>query len=101
VTLQVRISHAARSELRELVSWWRTHRPKAPGHLAWELKRVLILLADAPNIGTLYPHRSGANIRRFRLRRTPYHVFYEVDEAGTLVTVLAVWSSMRRTGPPL
>jgi plasmid stabilization system protein ParE len=83
------------------VAWWRINRPKAPGHLPREIKRALLLLAEAPSIGILYAHRSGAPVRRLRLRRTPYHLFYEVDEPGKAVTVLAVWSSMREMGPPL
>lgn len=101
MTLAVRLSETARNQLRELLEWWRTNRPKAPGHLAREIKRALRLLAEAPRIGGPHPHATVLGVRRYRLRRTPYHLFYAVDDATRTLNVLAVWSGARGMGPTL
>ena len=42
-----------------------------------------------------------ANVRRLRIKRTPYHIYYvpKVDEGE--VVVVAVWSGTREHGPPI
>jgi plasmid stabilization system protein ParE len=99
VSLRVRFSYAAREQVRDLIQWRRENRPDERVSLARELKRVVNLIAASPEIGVV--HRSGTVIRRLRLRRTPYQIFWEVHADSGTITVLAVWSGMREEGPPL
>jgi hypothetical protein len=39
--------------------------------------------------------------RQIEEKKTPYHVFYAVDEDARVLHVLAVWSSMRGEDPPV
>jgi hypothetical protein len=40
-------------------------------------------------------------VRRYPLKKTPYQVYYQVNEEAGEVIVLSVWSAMRGHGPPL
>lgn len=42
-----------------------------------------------------------AGVRRFLLRRSRYHVYYEYDVAADLVRVVSVWGAVRGQGPDL
>ncbi len=97
--MQVRIEPPAQRQFEELVDWWRANRPAARDHLEQELSRVLDLLSRQPYIGRPYPERP--DVRTHLLRKTPYHVFYAVDDEADTLHVLAVWSAMRGEGPPL
>jgi plasmid stabilization system protein ParE len=87
--------------ISDLDGWWRENRPAAVSQVTDELERVLAFLADNPHAGRPYPHRRIPGVRKYRLQGTPYLVYYVPDiEAGEL-KVLALWSAMRKRGPPL
>ena len=65
-----------------------------------EVTRILAFLADSPNVGGLYRKLEGVEVRRMRLKKTPYHLYYRVDDDNREVEVIAVWSGMRGEGPP-
>ena len=90
----------AEADVRELGEWWRENRRAAKDAFKNELSRVLGVLADTPNIGEPYV-ADIPGVRRMRLRRTPYHVYYipRIEQAD--VVVIAVWSAQRGEGPPL
>ena len=41
------------------------------------------------------------SVRRIAMNKTPYHVYYRVNEKLNEVVIMAVWSAMRKRGPPL
>ena len=90
---------AADENIRHVDDWWMEHRPLSPHLFREELAEGLALLADAPEVGRRYAHRGIPGLRRIVLRATRYHAYYVYD--GRLVTVLSVWSSLRRRGPKL
>ena len=91
----------AEAQIAQIGAWWRENRTKAPTLFKDELERVVAVIAEAPNTGAPYRRRGIPGLRRYRLHKTPYHVYYvpRVEE-GDLV-VVAVWSSMRKRGPPI
>jgi len=101
VNLQIRILPEAERQAVELHHWWRKNRPAASVSIYDELQRIYARLIESPNFGMPYKRRGMSGVRRYRLKKTPYHVYYFIDEAVSEVVVMAVWSAMRRQGPPL
>jgi plasmid stabilization system protein ParE len=89
----------ARDQARLIDAWWREHRPRAPRLFAEELAHALALLGGVSKVGRPYPHPRREGVRRLPLRSTRYHLYYRTEE--DVVIVLAVWSSVRGTGPDL
>ena len=91
----------AEAQIKEIGAWWRENRTAAPTLFKDELKRALDLIAERPHIGAPYKRRGIRDLRRYRLGKTPYQAYYvpRVDDGE--VIVVAVWSSMRRRGPPI
>jgi plasmid stabilization system protein ParE len=99
--LRVRTTPDADDMITELDVWWSENRPAAPTLVIDELNRVLDLLSENPDAGRPHRHRRIRGLRKHRLQGTPYLVYYVPDfEAGELI-VVALWSAMRKHGPPL
>ena len=98
---RVVLAPSARDQLRDLIRWWRENRPWTGRHLPVEVKRVLKLLAEFPNLGQRYEVSGRPNLRRIRLRKTPYHLYHEPGDEPGVVLVVAAWSGVREEGPPL
>lgn len=100
MTLHVWPTEDAEAHIRELGAWWRANRPAARDVFKSALARVCDLLADSPNLGE--PYEAGiAGLRRVRLRRTPYHVYYVPRLDHGDVVLIAGWSAQRGAGPAL
>lgn len=56
-------------------------------------------LAMHPGVGAPVRRRRVKGLRRFLLRATRYHVYYVATDRT--VFVLAVWSAVRGSGPPI
>lgn len=85
----------------ELIIWWRTHRPAAAQHLPREIKRALRTLAETAYVGPPYELADTPDTRRWRLRNTPYYMYYQVQVDKGAINVAAVWSAQRGEGPPI
>jgi plasmid stabilization system protein ParE len=85
----------------ELIVWWRAHRPAAAQTLPREIKRALRGIAETPYVGAPYKRAETPNIRRWRLRHTPYYLYYQVVANVGVINVAAVWSAQRGEGPPI
>lgn len=90
----------AEQQIQELGTWWRFHRPAAKDVFKNELNRVYSVLQDTPNTGVLYDV-GIPGLRRLRLKKTPYYIYYVHRPEHQDVAVLAVWSAMRGEGPPV
>ena len=99
MSLPVRTTSEADTQIREIDDWWRGNRSASPDLFADELSAGLDIIGHAPNIGRLYRQSPVPDARRVLLKGTRYHVYYvpRVDE----VMVLAVWHARRGAGPPL
>ena len=91
----------ADADIAALAVWWSENRPAARDQFDNEIRRAWQVLAESPNVGTPYPSADIPGLRRLRLRRTPYLVYYVPRPDHGDVVVIAVWSGMRGEGPPL
>ena len=99
--MRVVFTPEAERQADEMESWWRRHRPKAPGLFAGELAEGCRLIATMPTLGATYETKSGSVVRRVLMPKTRTHVYFNVDEERDVVIVLAVWGAPRRRGPRL
>ena len=97
--LPVRTTPEADAQIREIDSWWRKNRPRAPDLFLNELSDSFDLIAGAPQIGRLYRQSPVLRVRRLLLRETRYHIYYMTTADD--VRILAVWHARRGVGPPL
>ncbi len=58
-----------------------------------------MLLCEVPSIGSLHERKRGRDIRRCRVGKTPYYLYYVVEAEA--VSILAIWSAMRSEAPPI
>jgi plasmid stabilization system protein ParE len=98
MSLRLVISQRARTQIREIIDWWRVNRPAAARRVPIGLKQVLRRIVESPNAAERYETPRGT-VRRCRIPKTPYHVYYRVG--ADIVSVAAVWSAKRGSGPPL
>jgi len=101
MSVRVEIEPTAKRELLALDAWWQEQRPSAANRVMDEYERILLLLSDAPQVGS--PHRGKGvhDVRRIHMRGTPYIVFYHHEPGTSLATIVSVWSSMRKKAPTL
>jgi plasmid stabilization system protein ParE len=99
MTLPVVVALEAERQARTIDRWWRTNRSAAPDLFRDEFAAALELIGLAPLAGRRYRGEVAVDARRVLLRSTRYHVYYTVRESDALV--VAVWSSVRGTGPDL
>ena len=101
MTLRIEIEPQATAQLDELDLWWREHRPASRTSVLDEFERALGVLREQPGVGAPYTRGGARNVRWLRLRGTPYRLFYLHEPGSEVLSVVAVWSSVRRAGPPL
>jgi len=97
--LRVEFTDGAREQVRAASAWWRENRRAAPTLFENELGAVVALLESSPLLARVFDEIRGAVVRRARLPRTRYSVYFTVHD--DLVTVHALWHGSRGSGPPL
>ncbi len=95
--MNVELSEEAAAQVETLDRWWREHRADSPDLFLDELAAAISALAEWPGRGTLYG--PVPRVRRYLLRKTRYHVYFQA--AGECVLIVAVWSALRGQGPRL
>ena len=101
MTTTIRFDPEALFQLDELDTWWRFNRRSAANQVTDEVERICAVLEETPDLGTPYPHETVADVRVMRLHKTPYRLYYKHDQDTDEIIVLALWSTMRKHGPPL
>lgn len=99
--LHVEVSALASGQIREADAWWRVNRPKAPNAIREELERASGLVAAQRRIGTRARNLMLTGVRRLRLARIRYDIYYRVTDAPAQVEILAFWHSSRGSKPPI
>jgi plasmid stabilization system protein ParE len=97
--VKVRVSPTARRQLLALAAWWSQNRPASRVRVEDALQAAVAAMAEHPALGPTYRHES--RYRTWRLRGTPYVLFYRVDDAAETVWVVVAWSAVRGSGPEL
>lgn len=99
MTYRVEFTEAARLQTLAASSWWRSNRPYAPALFERELAAALETLERAPLSAGVFDEVEGKVVRKARLPKTGYALYFTVD--GDVVTVHAAWHGARGGGPPL
>ncbi len=99
--MRIRLAREASRQISSVRAWWRQNRPSAPELFEEELKAARALILDNPEIGRPIVRRRGLWVRRVVLLETRHLVYYELNREADLITVVAVWSSVRGDGPDL
>ncbi len=92
------VAEPAERQLRVIDDWWQRNRLAAPGLFGEEFASAVETLTTHPGVGAPVRRRRFKGLRRFLLRATRYHIYYVATDRT--VTVLAVWSAVRGSGPP-
>ena len=93
------VAEPAERQLGIIDDWWRQNRPAATELFEQEFASATETLATHPGVGAPVRRRRVKGLRRFLLRATRYHVYYVATDR--VVFVLAVWSAVRGSGPPI
>jgi plasmid stabilization system protein ParE len=93
------VSRRALAQVREAALWWKRNRPSAPGAVEGELAKAIDLIAAQPGIGARAEDRDLPGVRRIRLDRIGYHLYYSAT--AERIDILALWHVRRGSGPPL
>jgi hypothetical protein len=101
MTYQVLVVAEAEEQLRRANEWWVANRRSAPDLLLDEFERAVFLLEEMPGIGARFQRATIAGTRRILLPKSRHWVYYTMDPARTIVYVLAIWSAIRGSDPPL
>jgi len=99
VPRQVVVSPQAAAQIRSIDAWLRRNRPDSPALFSSELAAAFSTLATAPSPGRRYRSGKVRGVRRLLLGATRHHVYYLVGTEA--VIVLAVWGSVKGSGPDL
>lgn len=97
--MKVLFSPTARQQIRLFTAWWNEHRRDARVRVEDALEAAVAVIGDHPDIGRSYA--ADPRYRTWRLKGTPYFLFYRFDEATDSVWVVVAWSGRRGVGPEL
>jgi len=90
----------AARQVTEAKRWWLSNRTKAPDALKEELATALELIATNPGIGAVARNVALPGVRRIRLNRVNYYLYYRPKADVRIVQIVALWH-VRRGLPPL
>lgn len=99
MTLRVKVSARAASQIHKAAEWWAENRPAAPGAVRTDIGEALTLLAQQPGIGVTYEGASTKGVRRLLVGRIRYFIYYRVTPEA--LEVLTVWHVSRGKQPSL
>ena len=99
MTLRIKVSARAASQIRKAAEWWAENRPAAPGAVRTDIGEALALLAQQPGIGTFYEGARTKDVGRLLLGRIRYFIYYRVTPET--LDVLTVWHVSRGKQPSL
>ena len=82
-------------------AWWAENRRAAPTLVAVEFETAAGQLSASPESGRIQSRSKRVSVRKMLMPRSRHYLYYEVDSANRLVTILAVWHVSRGQGPAL
>lgn len=92
--LRVVWTDPALRDLEDLVRYIAQDTAAAAIRIGDEIVSHVGVLAAFPEIGPVYRHRPGGDVRQITCR--PFRVFYRVQHARHLIEVLHVWHGARQ-----
>jgi len=101
MNIRVEVRPEADNQIDAIDHWWIEHRRSSPDLFLTEFDDAKKELQLAPEIGKSYRRRGIPGLRRLLMLRTQCHIHYTYDESAGVVSILSVWSALRRRGPPV
>lgn len=92
----VTVAPIAVAQIEAALLWWSSNRPASPGLLANELDRALELIEHVPQAGRRTTSKLFRDVRRLLLRRSGYHLYYQVLDPQHGVHVVYFRHARRR-----
>ena len=99
--LDVEITDIAKAQIHAAEDWWRLNRPKAPNAIREQVERAASIISAQPHVGTPAANVSLSGVRRLRLARVRYYVYYWLLSDPERIEILAFWHEGRGSGPSL
>ena len=99
MTLRVKVSARAASQMLRAAEWWAENRPAVPGAVRNDIGEALALLAEQPGIGTPCSGARTQGVRLLLIGRIRYFIYYRATQDS--LEVLAVWHASRGSSPVL
>lgn len=84
----VTVAPIANAQIEAALLWWSRNRPASRGLLANEVDRGLALIEHVPQAGRRTTSTLFRDVRRLLLRRSGYHLYYQVLDAQHAVHVV-------------
>jgi plasmid stabilization system protein ParE len=97
--MRVRITPEAEAQLGERKRWWRQHRDKAPDLFDREFFTAMERIASSPTSFPVFAEKRGRRIRRCLMPKTACHLYFEILDHRSEVSVVAAGGG-RRAKPP-
>ena len=97
--MKVRVSPTARRQIGALAAWWNENRAASRVRVEDAFEAAVDAMAEHPGLGPAYSR--DPRYRTWRLKGTPYVLFYRVDDAAETIWIVVVWSALRGSGPEL
>lgn len=97
--MNVEFAPEARRQIAAFTAWWDDHRKAARVRVEDALEAAVEAMAEHPGLGR--PYSADPTYRIWRLKGTPYVLFYRIDDAAETIRVVSAWSGVRGSGPVL
>lgn len=97
MTLRLRVTARAATQIEKADAWWRENRLAAPTALRDDLRAAFVLLMRQPAIGSKLSASRVVGARRLYLERVRYFVYYGVEDEE--LRILAFWHAGRGPEP--
>jgi plasmid stabilization system protein ParE len=97
--MRVRITPEAQAQLEERKRWWRQHRDKAPDLFDQEFVAAAARIGSEPMSFPVFTDKRDRTIRRCLMPKTQYHVYFEILEDRSEISVVAAGGGRRRKPP--
>lgn len=97
--MKVRLSPTAGRQIAEFVAWWDAHRRDARIRVEDAFEAAVSAMVEHPELGPAYSR--DPRYRTWRLKGTPYVLFYRVDGSADTIWIVVAWSAKRGMGPDL
>lgn len=94
----VQLTVQAARQLARARAWWLANRDKAPQAFDNDVNALLVLLEERPTL-VGRPLEQEPMVRRVHLRRIRYYAYFQLDDDGEHVQVLALWHASRNDEP--
>jgi len=97
--MRVRITPEAQAQLEERKRWWRQHRDKAPDLFDREFVAATQRISSSPMSFPVFTEKRGRSIRRCLMPKTECHLYFEILDDRSEISVVAAAGGRRGKQP--